>query len=50
MGAKYCDSQKKATYKWRNENRDKKRATDVRHIRWKRARIEFLMILIDLHL
>jgi hypothetical protein len=46
MGAVYTDSQKKATYKWRDANRDKKRASDVRHIRWKKIKIEFLSILL----
>jgi hypothetical protein len=50
MGAVYTDTQKKATYKWRNDNRDKKRATDVKHIRWKRGRMLYLAILLDYEL
>jgi len=46
MGAKYTDSQKKATYKWRDHNRDKKRASDVRHLHWKKIKFEFLNILL----
>jgi len=46
MGAVYTESQKQATYKWRNANRDKKRATDVKHIRWKKIKSEFFNILL----
>jgi len=48
MGAKYTDTQKKATYKWRDANRDKKRATDVRYLKWKKVKMEFLSILLNL--
>ena len=46
MGAVYTEPQKRASYKWRNANREKKRATDVRHLRWKKGKFEFLNILL----
>jgi len=50
MAGIYNLSQKKAIYKWRDANRDKKRASDVRHLRWKKGKLEFLAILIDYEL
>ena len=46
MGAKYTEPQKRATYKWRDANRDKKRASDLRHLHWKKIKFEFFNILL----
>jgi len=46
MTSLYTEAHKKATYKWRNKNREKKRAYDLKYLHWKKVKFEFLNILL----
>jgi len=46
MTSLYTEAHKKATYKWRDKNREKKRASDLKYLHWKKVKFEFLNILL----